>query len=228
MHILIIEDNVDFAANLVDFFDSLGYRPDAATDGLTGLHLAFLHDYDVILLDLGLPGLGGVELCKRLRQGRVTTPIIMLTAHGELADKLLGLGCGADDYVVKPVALSELEARAQALVRRARGDLAQSRLRIADLELDKETFEVFRAGTRIHLTRVDFELLKVLMRESPKVVLRERLESEVWGDGLPESDTLRAHIHRLRKAIDRPFRKPLLQTIHGVGYRLAADDALSP
>lgn len=227
MRILVIEDNRDFAANLVDFFESRGHQADAAADGNTGLHLASTQRYDALVLDLGLPAIDGYDLCKRLRGAGCTVPILMLTARAELDDRLRGLRGGADDYMVKPVALAELEARIEAQVRRASGALAQSRLRVEDLELDQETLEVRRGGARIDLTRIDFEILKILLRESPKVVPRRQLEAEVWGDDPPDSDSLRTHIHNLRKAIDRPFGHALLHTVHGVGYRVASIDALS-
>lgn len=228
MRILVIEDDRDLAANLVDYLEARGHVVDAAGDGLTGLHVASTQAFDAIVLDLGLPGLDGRELCRWLRAGGNVTPLVMLTARGELEDRVGGLELGADDYMVKPVALRELEARVRAQVRRARGGLDAPRLQVADLVLDDRTMTVSRAGTEIPLTRLDYQLLRVLMRESPAVVSRARLEAEIWGDDPPETDTLRAHIHRLRRAVDRPFARPLLHTIHGVGYRLtSADDAPS-
>ena len=225
MRVLIVEDNRSLAANLVDYLKSRGHIVDLAMDGITGLHLAVTGDFDAIVLDLSLPRLDGVELCRRLRAERTGTPVIMLTARGELEDRIRGLDLGADDYLVKPVPLRELEARIRAQGRRARGGLPYVRLQVADLTLDERTMAVMRAGRPIALTRLDFHLLRVLMRESPGVVPRARLESEVWGDEPPETDTLRAHIHLLRRAIDHPFASPLLHTVHGVGYRLAEEDA---
>jgi DNA-binding response OmpR family regulator len=225
MRVLIVEDNRDLAANLADYLKSRGHVADVAMDGISGLHLAVAGDFDAIVLDLALPGLDGAELCRRLRTGGIATPVLMLTARGELEDRVRGLDLGADDYLVKPVPLKEMEARIRAQVRRAYGGLAQPRLQVADLVLDERTMAVTRAGRPIALTRLDYQLLRVLMRESPAVVPRSRLESELWGDQPPETDALRAHIHLLRKAIDHPFPAPLLHTIHGVGYRLAKDDA---
>jgi DNA-binding response OmpR family regulator len=225
MRVLIVEDNRDLAANLADYLKSRGHVADVAMDGISGLHLAVAGDFDAIVLDLALPGLDGAELCRRLRTGGIATPVLMLTARGELEDRVRGLDLGADDYLVKPVPLKEMEARLRAQVRRAHGGLAQPRLQVADLVLDERTMAVTRAGRPIALTRLDYQLLRVLMRESPAVVPRSRLESELWGDQPPETDALRAHIHLLRKAIDHPFPAPLLHTIHGVGYRLAKDDA---
>jgi DNA-binding response OmpR family regulator len=183
-----------------------------------------VNDYDAIVLDLMLPGIDGLEVCRELRErARKTTAIIMLSARGELADKLGGFDTGADDYLVKPVALEELEARLHAVVRRQRGAGTHRILEVGDLRLDEDTLQVHRSGRPIELTRLDLALLAVLMRESPRVVPRPRLEKWLWGDEPPASDSLRAHVHRLRAAIDRPFDHPLLHTVHGVGYRLAAD-----
>jgi DNA-binding response OmpR family regulator len=226
MRVLIVEDNRDLAGNLVDYLESQGHTVDSAMDGITGLHLAVTGDFDAIVLDLALPGLDGTQVCRRLRAEGRATPVLMLTARGELEDRIQGLDIGADDYLVKPVPLKELEARIRAQVRRARGGLEQPRLQVADLVLDERTMSVARAGQAITLTRLGYQLLRVLMRESPAVVSRQRLESEVWGDEPPETDSLRSHIHLLRRAIDHPFSTPLLHTVHGVGYRLAGDRAL--
>ena len=228
VHILVIEDDRDLAANIVDYLEARGHVVDAARDGISGLHLAVTTGADTIILDLGLPGLDGVGLCQRLRQEGHTMPVLMLTARGELDDRVQGLQTGADDYLVKPVALRELEARLQAQVRRVRGGFRRERLQVADLVLDERTRQVSRDGTLIGLTRLDYEVLRVLMRDSPAVVSRPRLEAEVWPDDPPAADTLRAHIHRLRRVIDHPFPLPLLHTVHGVGYRIAVDEHASP
>ncbi len=225
MRVLIVEDNRNLAANVVDYLKSRGHVVDVAMDGVTGLHLAVTGDFDAIVLDLGLPGMDGTELCKRVRAAQVATPMLMLTARGELEDRIGGLELGGDDYLVKPVALRELETRIRALVRRAQGGLPQPRLQVADLVMDERTRSVTRAGQPIALARLDYQLLRVLMRESPAVVPRARLESELWGEEPPQTDALRAHVHVLRRAIDHGFSPPLLHTVHSVGYRLAQDDA---
>ena len=224
MDVLLIEDNPDLAGNIVDYLESRGHRVDLARDGLSGLHFAASKAFDAIVLDLGLPGIDGVELCRRLREEGLATPILMLTARGELDDKVLGLEAGADDYLVKPLSLRELEARLRAQVRRAAGGLEQQRLQVGDLLLDERTRQVSRQGRRIALAPLDYQLLRLLMRASPAVLPRERLGSLLWGDDPPDSDALRAHIHRLRLAIDRPFDVPLLHTVPHVGYRLAVPD----
>jgi len=225
MRVLIVEDNRNLAANLVDYLKSHGHVVDVAMDGVSGLHLAVTGGFDAIVLDLGLPGIDGTELCRRLRAARVATPVLMLTARGELEDRIGGLELGGDDYLVKPVPLRELEARLRALLRRSQGGLPQPRLQVGDLVLDERTMSVTRAGKPIGLAKLDYQLLRILMRESPAVVPRSRLETELWGEEPPETDALRAHIHMLRRAIDHPFSQPLLHTVHSVGYRLAKEDA---
>ncbi|MCP1675546.1 DNA-binding response OmpR family regulator [Natronocella acetinitrilica] len=224
---LIIEDNRDLAANLVDYLEAHGHSLDCAADGLSGLHLAVTTHPDVIVLDLGLPGLDGVTVCKRLREEGHATPILMLTARSTVDQRVEGLTIGADDYLVKPVSLRELEARLMALVRRARGGLDKPQLQVADLIVDERTRTASRAGAVLTLTRLDYDILVILMRASPGVVSRREIERQAWPDDPPGSDTLRAHIHRLRRAIDQDAARPLLHTVHGVGYRLFDDAAIS-
>ncbi|MCY1268645.1 Transcriptional activator protein CzcR [compost metagenome] len=220
VRLLIIEDNRDILANLLDYLQLKGYGVDCARDGLSGLHLATTQHYDLIVLDIMLPGIDGLQLCKRLRQeARRDTPIIMLTARDTLEDRLTGLRSGADDYLVKPFALSELVARIEAVVRRSHGG-SKRRLQVADLSYDLDTLEAIRAGRIIKLHPLGHKLLTTLMRRSPAVVRREVLEEALWGDNFPDSDSLRSHIHQLRQALDKPFPRPLLHTIHGIGYRL--------
>ncbi len=229
LRILIVEDNLDLAANLVDYFEAKGHLVDAAGDGLTGLRLATGQDFDVIVLDLVLPGLDGVSLCRRLRQeaGR-TVPVLMLTARDALEDKITGLEAGADDYVVKPFALREVEARIRALARRSQSASPRQRLQVADLAFDTATFRVSRGDRAIDLPPIPLRLLETLLRASPRVLDREELERAVWGASPPDSDALRAHLHVLRNALDKPFAKPLLHTLRGVGWQIADTDAPPP
>lgn len=221
MRILVIEDNRDILANMLDYLELKGYVVDCAQDGLSGLHLASTGHYDLIVLDIMLPGIDGYQVCKRLREDAGSdTPIIMLTARDALDDRLKGLGLGADDYLVKPFALSELVARIEAVLRRTQGS-RKRQLQVDDLHYDLDTLSVTRAGKPLRLNPIGYKLLAILMQKSPAVVRREFLEEALWGDDLPESDSLRSHIHQLRQTLDKPFGKPLLHTIHGVGYRLA-------
>lgn len=226
MRILIVEDNPDILANVLDYLQLKGYTVDCAQDGLGGLHLAVTQTYDLIVLDIMLPGIDGFQICKRLREdARLDVPIIMLTARDTLDDRIHGFNTGADDYLVKPFALSELHARIQAVLRRAGGGRTHE-LQVGDLSFDVETLEVRRAGKAIRPHPFGLKLLEILMRKSPAVVRREELERELWGDDCPDSDSLRSHIHQLRQVVDKPFGSPLLHTVHGIGYRLAetADD----
>lgn len=220
MRILLVEDNRDILANLADYLELKHYLVDCAQDGLSGLHLAASQAYDLIVLDVMLPGLDGYSVCRRLREdGRSTVPIIMLTARDQLDDRLRGFKAGADDYLVKPFALSELAARIEAVLRRTHGG-ARRLLQVADLSYDLDTLEVNRAGRRLKLNPLGLKLLALLMQKSPHVVRREILEEALWGDDCPDSDSLRTHIHQVRQVIDKLFNKPLLHTVHGVGYRL--------
>lgn len=224
--ILLIEDNRNISEMVGEYLERRGYSLDYAADGLTGLHLAVTNSYDVIILDLMLPGLDGLELCRKLRQeGKRATPVLMLTARDTLDDKLKGLDAGADDYLVKPFAIQELEARIRALMRRDRRQVSAEVLKVGDLMLDTATLRVTRAGRELSLSPIGLKLLAILMRESPRVVSRRDIEREIWGDQLPDSDTLRSHLYNLRKVIDKPFDKPLLHTIHSAGYRIADLDA---
>ncbi|GAB3479348.1 response regulator transcription factor [Azotobacter salinestris] len=220
MRILVIEDNRDILANVLDYLELKGYTVDCAQDGLSGLHLAAAGQYDLIVLDIMLPGIDGYQVCERLRRDAgIETPIIMLTARDALDDRLQGLNSGADDYLLKPFALSELVARIEAVLRRTQGS-RKRQLQVGDLVYDLDTLSVSRAGKPLRLNPIGYKLLAILMQKSPAVVRREFLENALWGDDLPESDSLRSHIHQLRQALDKPFDKPLLHTIHGVGYRL--------
>lgn len=223
MHVLLVEDHPDLAANLGDFLGSHGHRVEVASDGPSGLKLAQTQRYDAIVLDRLLPGLDGASVCRQLRGGGTATqvPVLMLTALDTVNDRVEGLRAGADDYLVKPFAMVELLARLEALHRRAIGGNAERVLSVADLEFDLDTLIARRGGEAISLTPALRKLLEMLMRESHRVVGRDELEHRLWGDSPPEGDVLRAHMYALRVAIDKPWPKKLLHTIHGSGYRLA-------
>lgn len=226
MNILLVEDNDDLAANIGEYCEERDDTVDYASDGLSGLHLAAVNHYDVLVLDLSLPGLDGLSLCERLRRDAGNdVPILMLTARDTLDDRLLGFEIGADDYVTKPFALQELYMRLRALVRRSAG--MTGRLAVADLVFDTRTLVVRRAGRRLELTSTGLRVLELLMRASPAVVRSASVERTIWGDDPPDSEAaLRGHIYQLRSIIDKPFPGKLLKTVHGIGYRLADDDAL--
>jgi DNA-binding response OmpR family regulator len=225
MRILVIEDHRDIAENIGDYLEPKGHVVDFAGDGITGLHLAVTNDYDVIVLDLMLPALDGLEVCRKLRQeAKKTTPVLMLTARDRIENKVEGFGAGADDYLVKPFAMKELEIRVNALARRGQGAAASRVLKVADLEFDPDTQTVKRAGTRLDLNPSLRTLLGLLMANTHRVVKRDELEQALWGDDRPDGDVLRAHIYMLRSIIDTPFAEKLLHTVHGTGYRLSAED----
>ncbi len=221
MRLLVIEDSTDILANLVDYLSLAGYVVDSATNGLTGLHLAATQSYDLIVLDIMLPGLDGVTLCQRLRESeRCDVPIIMLTAREGLEHRLRGFAAGADDYLPKPFAMAELTARIEAVLRRTRGG-GRHMLTVGDLCYDLDTLKVERASRQLQIGPIGLKVLAQLMRRSPAVVTREALEESVWGDSPPDSDSLRRHVYQLRQQVDKGFSRPLLHTVHGIGYRLA-------
>ena len=225
MRILLIEDNADLATNIGDYLASRGHRMDYAGDGLTGLHLCVTEPYDAVVLDVGLPGMDGLALCRKLRQEADSgVPVLMLTARDTLDDKIAGLEAGADDYLVKPFALRELEARLHALTRRQASQGHRRRLQVGDLGLDLDT-QSARRGTRVlHLTPTGMRLLEALMRAAPAVVDRAHLEHVLWGDQPPASDVLRLHVHLLRNTLDTPTETPMLRTVRGRGWALDTGD----
>jgi len=224
-HLLLVEDNSDIAEMLCSYFEARGFTVDYAGDGLTGLHLAVKNDYDLIILDLMLPGMDGLNVCEKLRRdAKDSAPVIMLTARDTLDDKVIGLSTGADDYLVKPFAIAELEARVVSQMRRNRGEVTRELLSVGDLVVEPSTMVVHRQGKQLKLTPIGFKLLVILIKASPSVVSRQELERKVWGDILPDSDTLRSHMYNLRKVIDKPFDTPLLKTIQSSGYQLALSD----
>ncbi len=220
--VLLVEDNRGIAEMVGEFLERRGYGLDFAADGLTGLRLAMDNSYDVIVLDVMLPGVDGLEVCRRLRtDAKKSTPVLMLTARDSLDDKVNGLDTGADDYLIKPFAIEELEARLRALIRRERRQVSAETLTVGDLMLDTATLRLTRGGVELQVSPIGLKLLGILMRESPRVVSRADIEREIWGDTLPDSDTLRSHLYNLRKIIDKPFQTSLLHTIHSAGYRMA-------
>jgi DNA-binding response OmpR family regulator len=227
MRVLIIEDNPDIAANLGDYLEDHGHTVDFAGDGITGLHLAVVNEFDAIVLDLALPGMDGLDVCRKLRsEAGKDTPVLMLTARDRLEDKLAGFETGADDYLVKPFELQEVEARLKVLAGRGRRRNSRE-LKVGDLKYNLDTLDVNRGNEDIYLNPIGLKLLHCLMEASPNVVSRAELEMEVWGEEMPDSDSLRVHIHSLRSAIDKPFGSNLIQTRHGIGYRLVEPDAVS-
>ena len=224
MRILLIEDSAAMRANLTEQLENAGHEVDVAVDGRSGLLLALAGNHEVLVLDLGLPRMDGLEVCRRLREQRGSGPLVlMLTARDTLEDKLEGFAAGADDYLVKPFEGAELLVRLQALARRSTRKDAEV-LVVEDLRYDLGALHVERAGRTIRLNRVGLRILGELMSASPRVVTREQLERVLWDGFSPESSVLRSHIYALRKAIDLEGLAPLVQTVRGIGYRLARED----
>lgn len=221
MRVLIIEDNPDIIANLYGFLEPLGYVLDVARTGTAGLSRAVNTGYDAIVLDLSLPGLDGIDVCRRLRKAHhLATPILMLTARDTVQNKLAGFEVGADDYLVKPYSLLELDARLKALVRRSKNEHVETKIQFRELSFDISTGQMSRAGRPLGLTPTGRKILAILIREAPRLTTRETLEHEIWGDEPPDSDALRTHIHAVRQILDKPFDYPMLKTIPGIGYQL--------
>lgn len=225
MKVLIVEDDSSIAANLYDYLQAGGYEADVASNGNAGLQMALAGPWDAILLDLSLPGMDGLTLCRTLRESaHRDTPVLMLTARDSLDDKLQGFVHGTDDYLVKPFSLKEVGARLGAMIKRYQGRVASMDFRFADVRLDLSTMTVERAGRPVKLPPKCFHLLRILMRTPHRTFSRAELESEIWGEELPDSDTLRTHVYTLRRALCGPGESDIIETLHGVGYRLAAND----
>ena len=219
--VLLIEDHADIAEMVGAYLENREYIIDYAADGITGLHLAVSNQYDAIILDLMLPGMDGLEVCQKIRDdAKSDVPIIMLTARDTLEDKISGLDRGADDYLIKPFAIQELEARLRSLIRRYSGDIKKEVLSVGELSIDTSTLKVQRGDKELAITPIGLKILSVLMRASPAVVSRRELERQVWGDILPDSDTLRSHLYNLRKIVDKPFEKKILLTVQGSGFKI--------
>jgi DNA-binding response OmpR family regulator len=227
LHILVIEDESKVAKAIKEGLESEKYKVTVAETGEDGYFLANNQAFDLILLDLMLPGRSGLEILTALRKQKCQTPVLILTARDAVDDRVEGLDTGADDYVVKPFAFPELLARIRALTRRGRPEQAL-RLRLADLELDCVTRKVTRSGQEIDLTAKEFDLLEYLLRHQGHVVSREMLARDVWkvtSRATPLDNVIDVHITRLRQKVDVPFKKKLLRTIRGVGFVLKEEEA---
>lgn len=223
LRILLVEDQTDLAASVLEFLEAAGHVVDYVAGGRQGLSLALATPYDVVILDLMLPDLGGLEVCRRLRSAAARhVPVLMLTARDALQDKLTGFEAGADDYLTKPFELGELHARCLALGRRHRLH-RETRITIGSLSIDTQARQATRAGLPLVLSNKGFDILLHLAEAYPAAVTRSELVAKLWGDDWPESDALRSHIYALRQALDRPFDTPMLRTVHGVGFQLEAD-----
>jgi DNA-binding response OmpR family regulator len=220
MRVLVVEDNHRLSASLQLNLTHEGYSVDTAYDGQEGQDLAELASYDLIILDVLLPAKDGFEVCRDLRRRRVHTPILVLTARDSVNDRVEGLDCGADDYLVKPFAMPELLARMRALLRRQQ-PYQPGRLEMGSLVVDPSTHTAVRAGHPIELTPKEFALLEFLLRHPNQVVTRQLIEEHIWRyDFECESNVIDVYVRRLRRKIDDPFPVKLLTTVRGIGYRM--------
>ena len=225
MHLLLIEDDHEAATWLIKGLKAMGHIVDHAADGEDGLHMALTGDYDVLIVDRMLPKRDGLSIIRMLRADSDLTPALILSALGEVDDRVEGLRAGGDDYLVKPYAFDELTARLEALSRRIKDQAPAMQLKIADLVLDLSTHKITRAGQIIRLQPKELQLLEYLMRHQNQIVTRNMLLEHVWDFHFdPQTNVVDTQISRLRSKIDKDFDKPLLHTIRGRGYRLSENE----
>lgn len=220
LNILLVEDQQSIACNISDYMEAKGHRFDFASQGKQGLTLALEHHFDLIILDLNLPKMDGLEVCQQIRkQANRHIPILMLTARDSVDDKVSGFTAGADDYLTKPFSLQELEVRCLALSRR---HLLQTSdiLTIGPLTIDRQRKQVSRDDKILDLHAMGVRIITILAEAYPQVVSRSMLTQKLWGDEPTESDAMRSHLYQLRNILDKPFDYPILKTVHGVGVTL--------
>ncbi|WP_299773430.1 response regulator transcription factor [uncultured Pseudoteredinibacter sp.] len=223
IHLLVIEDNQAIAGQLIDFLTGKGFIVDYAHNGRVGLQLLRDNQFDVIILDLMLPDMDGLDICETVRaEVDANVPILMLTARDSLDDKIRGFDSGTDDYLTKPFELEEVAMRCKALAKRRSANQSES-ISIGGLLVDSKKKLVSRDGQSINLSVTDFAILLELAKAFPSAVSRNELTRKIWGEDFPDSDVLRSHIYTLRKAIDKPFEYPMIKTIHGAGFRLTEE-----
>ncbi|MCK7630493.1 response regulator transcription factor [Shewanella sp. JNE10-2] len=220
MLVLLVEDNRLLSNNIIQYLELSGIECDYAFNLAQADMLISQQQFDAIILDLNLPDGDGIEACERWKAQCFTSPIIMLTARSSLNERLAGFAVGADDYLIKPFAMEELVARLKVVAQRRP---APQRLIIGDLEIDFANHMVYRQGQLLVLSKTGWQILALLARRSPETVSREEIERMLWPDSAPDSDSLRSHIHLLRRVIDRPFELQILHTIRGVGLSLRDD-----
>jgi DNA-binding response OmpR family regulator len=220
LYILVVEDQQSIAQNIADYMEDKGHVLDFATRGDQGLKMALTNHYDLVILDLNLPVMDGLEVCRQLReQASHHVPIIMLTARDSIDDKVSGFTIGADDYLSKPFSLEELEVRCFALSRRHLLQ-AEQILTLDQLVIDRKRQQATRAGQDLELHTMGYRILSILAEAYPQVVSRSHLSQKLWGDEPTESDALRSHIYQLRNILDKPFDYPMIKTMHAIGFVL--------
>ena len=218
MQLLLVEDDIDLATAIVDYFELEDIACDHAANGLSGFNLIKSNPYDVVILDLNLPKMNGLEVCEQLRAQAIDVPILMLTAKDTLDDKLLGFEKGADDYLVKPFAMKEMIARIQVLSRRRSGQVTT--LKVCGLELNTQEQTIMYNSAPLKLSPIGFKILEALMRASPNPISRKKLIQHVWGDDQPDSNSLKVHMYNLRKAVNINDQNKLIHTLVGHGFVL--------
>ncbi len=219
MRVLAVDDDMDIVSTLMDHLDINNIQADCAYSGRQALALFDDNEYDVIILDVMMPNGDGYSTCKALRRLGCTSPVLFLTARDTLDDKLAGFESGADDYLVKPFHMSELICRVKALAKRVSKQKI-SLLECGDLQIDIEQKWARRGGAELKLSPVHFKIIQTLMLQFPKLVTREQLTAELWGDNPPETDSLRSLMYQLRQILNKPFTRPILETVRGQGFRL--------
>ena len=223
MRLLLVEDHVPLADELLAGLQRQGYAVDWLADGRDALYQGSSEPYDLIILDLGLPGVPGLEVLAQWRAGGLAIPVLILTARDSWAERIEGLKAGADDYLTKPFDLTELLLRCQALARRYQLHQSQT-ICIGDLQVNEKQQYAQRQGQTLKLSSTDFSILLALVQAYPNAVSRQQLINKIWGDEAPDSDVIRSHIYTLRQALDKPFKHAMLTTLHGIGFKLEAKD----
>lgn len=233
LQLLLVEDDIDLATAVIDYFELENIQCDHATNGLSGFNLITTNNYDVVILDLNMPKMNGLEVCEKLRSQGIDVPILMLTAKDTLDDKLQGFSKGADDYLVKPFAMEELIVRVQVLSRRRSGQVKI--LNVCGLELNAKQQTASRGGIPLKLSPISFKILETLMLASPNPVSREKLVQSVWGDHQPDSNSLKVHMYNLRKSVDgksdndntntNTNKTKLIHTLVGHGFVLKSEQS---
>ncbi len=230
IRMLVVEDHTGLATNLLEFFDDSRYILDFAPDGLTAIHLIATNEYDVIVLDIMLPGLSGFEVCRRIRNDiHCSTPVIIMTSKDQLQDKEQGFAVGADDYLVKPFNLRELQLRVEALYRRKTGFSNTPEISIPGIHFNPGTFTVRTdGGEQLELSGTAARIFEELIKAYPNFLSYTELQDRVWGERETDMNTLRTHVYSLRKLLQSAFQYSMIKTMHSRGYRLIAPGTKSP
>ncbi|WP_024600710.1 response regulator transcription factor [Pseudoalteromonas sp. TAE56] len=218
INVLLVEDDIDLATTIVDYLEIESIECDHASNGVMGLNLIERNPYQMIILDVNMPKMDGLTMCKTLRERGIDIPVLMLTARDSLDNKLEGFAAGSDDYLVKPFAMKELVARVQVLAKRTSGEV--KRLTFANLTLNLTAHTATVAAYSLKLSPITFKLLEVLVREQQKPVTRQVIMQAIWGDDQPDSNSLKVHIHHLRKQLEQAHCQAVLETIPSVGFGL--------